>query len=112
MGYRKNKFKAVRVTLDGISFASKKEARRYGELKLLEKAGDICNLITHPRYKIEVGGTPVCTYVGDFQYEDIALGSSIVWEDVKGYKKGPAYDLFKLKKALMKAVAGIEVVEV
>ena len=103
-----NKFGAVRVKLDGFTFASKKEAKRYGELKLLEKAGEIRNLVVHPRYKLELDGVLLCTYVGDFQYQD---GMGIVWEDIKGYKNGPAYDLFRLKKNLMAAIAGIEVVE-
>lgn len=108
---RKNKFKAVAVTIDGIRFASKKEAARYGALKLLEKAGEIRGLEIHPRFKIRVREEFICTYVGDFRYLNDFSGHSVV-EDVKGYKKGSAYNLFKIKKALLFATTGIEVVEI
>ncbi len=108
---RKNKFKAIAVIVDGIRFASKKEAARYGALKLLEKAGEITSLEIHPRHKIAINGKKICTYVGDFRYIDLTLGGDERWEDVKGYRRGPAYNLFKLKQALMLAIDDIEVVE-
>jgi hypothetical protein len=108
---RKNKFKAVAVTIDGIRFASKKEAARYVALKILQKAGEIKSLEIHPRHKIVINGKKICTYVADFRYIDLVRGGYDQWEDVKGYKRGPAYNLFKLKQALMFAVDGIEVVE-
>ena len=40
----KRKYHNKKVTIDGITFDSKKEARRYQELKLLERAGEIQNL--------------------------------------------------------------------
>lgn len=39
-----NKFNARKAVVDGITFDSKKEANRYRDLKLLEKAGEICCL--------------------------------------------------------------------
>lgn len=107
---RKNKFRAVAVTIDGIRFASKKEAARYNELKLLEKAKEIFGLEVHPRFRIVVNDKRICTYVADFRYWDERSGRDRV-EDVKGYKKGAAYNLFKLKKAMLLATSGIEVVE-
>jgi len=47
-----NKFGARRVILDGITFDSRKEARRYQQLKLLERAGVIRALQVHPRFVI------------------------------------------------------------
>ena len=44
MSYRK--YNARKTVVDGIKFDSKKEAARYSELKLMEKAGEIYNLIT------------------------------------------------------------------
>ena len=38
-----SKYHAVPTTIDNIRFASKAEARRYRELRLLEKAGEIAN---------------------------------------------------------------------
>lgn len=82
MAYR-NKYGAVRTEVDGISFASKAEARRYGELILLSKAGQIKTLVLQPRFKLIVKDVLICTYVADFQYYDVAKGCDVV-EDVKG----------------------------
>lgn len=46
--YRYNKYKNQKVVVDDIKFDSKKEASRYLELKLLEKAGQIRGLIFNP----------------------------------------------------------------
>ncbi|MGD9714830.1 MAG: DUF1064 domain-containing protein [Thermomicrobiales bacterium] len=101
-----SKYKAVRTTLDGITFASKREAERYATLKLLEKAGDITKLELQPRYPLVVNDQLVGNYVADFRYRD-EQGNTVV-EDAKGVKT-PVY---KLKKKLMKAIYGIEVREV
>lgn len=102
---RINKFGNVKTEIDGVVFASKKEAARYRQLSLLLKAKEITNLELQPRFKLIVSGQNICTYVADFQYE--CNGLKVV-EDAKGYKT-PVY---KIKKKLMKAVHGIEVKEV
>ncbi len=114
----KSKYKAIRTTVDGITFASKKEAARYAVLKIAEKAGEIRNLERQPRFKIFVPDSPlmgnetcwtrVCDYVADFSYEVPGLVSNPVIEDVKGFKT-PVY---RLKKKLVEAQYGIRVVEV
>lgn len=107
---RKSKYGNKRTIVDGISFSSKREAKRYCELKLLEKCGKISNLRCQARYPLVVKGVKICTYVADFVYHDILtsdIGIRVV-EDVKGVKT-PAY---KLKKKLMLAVYSIEIVEV
>ena len=108
---RRSKYNAKPVKIDGLSFDSKKEARRYGELKLMEKAGEIRDLVFHPRYSFGVNGVHICEYEADFSYVpkerfDRICDREIV-EDVKGYKT----DVYKLKKKLMKAIHGIEVRE-
>ncbi len=107
----RNKYRAKRVEIDGISFDSQKEAKRYQELKLLEKAKQIQDLKVHPKFEIQLNGLQICTYTADFDYIDPRTKRLVV-EDVKGYKKGAAYYVFKLKKTLMKALYGIEVVEI
>lgn len=104
------KFKNVRVTVDGLSFASKKEARRYGELKLLERAGSISELELQPVFRLEVNGVLVCKYIADFRWFDPLLGKTVV-EDVKSpaTRKHPVY---RIKVKLLKALTGIAVVEV
>ena len=99
---RKHKFSAKRTVVDGIVFASKKEARRYSELKLLERAGKIENLRRQVPYKIVIAAK----YVADFVYVDCFDGAEIV-EDVKGYKT-PEY---LRKKKLMAAQHGITIRE-
>lgn len=78
----RHKFFAKAVTIDGHRFASKAEGARYVELRLLEKAGEIRDLVLQPRFKLHVGGVLIGTYVADFVYED-AAGTRVV-EDVKG----------------------------
>ena len=41
---RKHKYGAVRTTVNGRTFPSKREAKRYSELVLMEKAGEIDGL--------------------------------------------------------------------
>lgn len=95
-----------RTIVDGINFASAKEARRYGELKLLERAGEITALQLQPRFPLLVAGKKICTYVGDFQY--LERNASVVVEDAKGFKT-PEY---KLKAKLFEAVVGFPIREV
>jgi|SRR5476651_541189 hypothetical protein len=109
----RSKYGAVPTVVDNVRFASQKEARRYSELKLLQKIGEISALDLQPRYELKVhspydmsGPFKICTYVGDFAY--IEKGGKQVVEDVKGVKT-PVY---RLKKRLMKAVFGIEVKEI
>ena len=45
-----SKYKAQKTEVDGILFDSKKEAKRYAELKFLEKAGEISNLVLQPLF--------------------------------------------------------------
>lgn len=48
MRYRK--YKNTKINVDGMTFDSKKEAKRYQELSLLQKAGEISGLQTQVRY--------------------------------------------------------------
>ena len=101
------KYRAIPQIIDGIRFASKAEARRYQQLKLLERAGEIRKLVLQPRFKIRIGGIFVCTYVADFTYWDVRKERHVT-EDVKGM----ATREYKIKKKLMDAVLGIEIQEV
>lgn len=103
-----NKHRNIKTVVDEIKFDSKKEARRYCELKLLERAGEIENLELQVRFDLMVNGQKVCAYIADFRYFE--NGAEII-EDVKGMKKGSAYAIFRLKKKLMRACLGIEIKE-
>lgn len=104
-----NKYNAKKTYVDGIKFDSKKEARRYCELNVLLKAGDISNLELQPRYDIVINGVKVCFYKADFRYMQ---DGKIVVEDVKGSKQGEAYRMFRLKSKLVKACYGIDIIEI
>ena len=105
-----SKFNNVITEVDGIKFASKKEAKRYGELKLLAKIFKIKDLRVQPSFPLKVNGFPICAYVADFQYVDAVSGRTIV-EDVKSpiTRKNPVY---RIKVKLLYALTDIAVVEV
>ena len=81
------KYHAKAMTVDGHRFASQAEARRFGELKLLLRDGQITALRLQPRFVLQEAfardGKKVraVTYVGDFEYFE--RGQRVV-EDVKG----------------------------
>ena len=106
-GGRVSKYRAVRTTVDGITFASKAEARRYQELRMLERARKITGLRLQPRYDLHVNGQKIGTYVGDFEYV-VRHGGTTVTEDVKGMKT----PMYRWKKKHLKAQWGIEIQEV
>lgn len=96
MQWKKHKYGAKPTVVNGIRFASKKEARRYHELLLMDCAGEIDDLVLQPRFPLEVLGVKICTYVGDFSYINPKSPDLIIVEDVKGVQT----DVFKLKKKL------------
>lgn len=108
-----SKYRSKRTEVDGIKFHSKKEADRYVQLKLLEKAGRISNLRLQERIPIRIwplriaqDAEPVLVahYVADFVY---ARDGRTVTEDVKGFKT----ETYKLKKKIVEALYGITVHE-
>jgi len=111
----RSKYNAKPTTVDGIRFASKAEARRYGELKLLERAGEIRNLELQPLYPIIINSAPVkirskgypngrdVVYIGDFRYFS---GNKTIVEDVKGADT----PVSRLKRALVEAIYSVRVV--
>jgi hypothetical protein len=110
----RRKYGNTRTVVDGITFPSKREANRYGELRVLEQVGGITDLERQVRFAIEVNGVKVCTYVADFQYREplpdhlgVTGRSELVVEDCKGFRT-PEY---KLKAKLMRAVHGITIRE-
>lgn len=95
-----------KTVVDGITFASAKEARRYGDLKLLERAGEISALRLQPRFPLEVEGKLICTYVADFAYICKGEAEETI-EDVKGVQT----PVFKIKRKLFEALYGVQGVE-
>lgn len=104
------------TVVDGHRFDSKKEARRYQELRYLEQKGVIENLALQVafelapsvRFDAEKRAKPALKYVADFAY--VADGRRVV-EDVKSGATARAAS-YRIKRHLMKSVHGIEVKEV
>lgn len=127
MRYGRSKYGNKKIMLDGLSFDSRKEARRYTELKLLERAGKIKNLELQKSFELipsqyeDTGevytrgankGQPkrgkciekAVTYKADFVY--IEDGKTVV-EDTKGFRTKD----YILKRKLMLYIHRIRIRE-
>ncbi|MDI9720514.1 DUF1064 domain-containing protein [Acinetobacter junii] len=114
---KRNKFNAQKIELDGMTFDSKKEHKRYIELKAMQQRGEIFGLEHHTKFELapktklegEKRVKPALRYFADFTYY-ISTGEYIV-EDVKSAatRKLASY---RNKKHLMKTVFNIDVREV
>lgn len=102
-----NKYRNKRVNVDGINFDSKAEAAFYGELKLLEKGGEISQLEVHKRFPVEINGQKAFTYVCDFYYFDHLKREYIV-ADVKGVKTAT----YRLKKKIFELATPYKITEI
>lgn len=87
-----NKYRARTTVVEGYTFQSLIEAKRYRELRLMQRAGEIELLEVHPRFKVFDGfkcGIELVRpihYTADFRYWDNKAGRMIV-EDVKAFDK-------------------------
>ena len=124
----RNKYHSRKISRDGMTFDSLKEYRRYCELVLLEKAGQVTELQRQVKFVLipaqrepdsigKRGGIikgklieKELSYIADYVYTD--KQGKIHVEDVKGYKGGGAYRIFVIKRKLMLYVHGIIVEEV
>lgn len=104
-----NKYGNIKtMTFDGIKHDSQKEANRWCELKLLQRAGKISELERQVPFELipKQDGERACTYVADFVYME--NGVKVV-EDVKS--KATRTESYKIKKKLMLWVHGIKIKE-
>ena len=98
------KYHNQNTTIDNIKFASKKEAKRYQELKWLEKANEISELRLQVPFELQpsfkkYGKTyRKIEYIADFVYYDVKQDKYIV-EDVKG-SKTTRTEVYLLKKKI------------
>jgi len=114
---RFHKYGAEPVEIDGHRFPSKREGRRYGELKMLVQAGEITELELQPKYPLGLPDNPIllksrgypngrqAAYFADFKYTDTRTGSEVI-EDVKGMDT----PLSRLKRAIVEAQYSVEIV--
>ena len=105
---KQNKYGNEKTVVDGITFASRKEASHWQELKMLEKAGEITGLVRQLRIELipKTRLYRACYYVADFVYFD-KKEKKTVYEDVKGAKT----EVYKLKKKILYWRHGIEIKE-
>lgn len=114
-----NKYHAIKMELDGYRFDSKAEAKRYAELRILERSGEIRQLRVHPKYPLIVNGKEICVYEADFCYlahdaprafkgKVINMDMPVI-EDVKGVRTAA----YRIKKKLFEALhSGWRITEV
>lgn len=107
-----SKYYNQKITVDGITFDSRKEYRRYRELCLMERAGEIDTLERQVKFALiptqKKNGKVVeraCSYVADFVYNE--NGEQVV-EDAKGVRTKE----YKIKRKMMRWLYGIEIKEV
>lgn len=129
MGTKRKNFGAQKLELDGIMFDSKKEAKRYNELKLLQESGHIRNLKVHTKWEFQRCddgdflrypstkhghmGRKI-TYTDDFSYQLYHKGdpdgiSFDGWEDIVEDVKGHDTQVSRIKRGLMEFFHGITV---
>ncbi len=105
-----SKYRAIPTFVDNIRFASKKEAKRYGELKLLLKANKICVLEWQVPFYLKVERNDfereiiIGKYIADFTYWE---HGELIVEDTKGYRT----PLYNWKKRHFEAQYGIKIKE-
>lgn len=108
---RRQKYANRRVEIDGQTFDSKAEARYWGHLQIRLKAGEIRNLRRQVPFELApavvIGGRkrPPLRYIADFVWEE---GGKTVVADVKG----AVPEAYRIKRHLLKAVHGIDILEI
>lgn len=111
MKFKQSKYHNKTVTVDGIKFDSKKEAVRYRELSLLERAKAIKDLSLQVKFELipKQKGERACDYIADFTYyeKDQSGKWQLVVEDCKGVKT----DVYKIKRKLMLYIHNIKIRE-
>lgn len=112
MNRYRSKYHSKKVTVDGVEFDSRKEAHRYTELLLLERAGAIQGLQRQVKFELipsqRYDGKVIertCHYVADFVYQE--NGNTVV-EDTKGFRTKD----YIIKRKLMLYLCGIRIKEV
>jgi hypothetical protein len=112
MAICRSKYRSKKVTINGITYDSKKEANRHNELLLLQRAGRISDLKTQVKFELlpsqRIDGKVAersVTYIADFVYKQD--GETVV-EDTKGFRTTD----YILKRKMMLFFHGIRIKEV
>jgi len=106
-----NKFGAIKTSYKNEIYDSKAESRMALHLDLLKNARDpkerVLKWERQIPFDLVVNGEKICKYICDFRVE--YADKRVEFLDVKGYKKGSAYSVFRIKQKLMLACHGITV---
>jgi Protein of unknown function (DUF1064) len=115
------KYGAIRTVTENGAYDSKHEARRVEVLFEMQAHGLIRNVEVHPTFDLCVNGVAVGKYEADARFtaiqeiELITLGGPRTFaagEKVVVDAKGCKTPVYKLKRKLMLAIHGIEIIEV
>lgn len=109
---QQSKYHSTKTTVNGITFDSQKEARRYSELLILFESGKISDLRLQVNFTLQEGFTthdgkrikPI-VYKADFAY---CLDGQFIIEDVKGVKTKE----YLMKKKMLRDKFGFDIMEV
>ena len=112
---RESKYHSKKLVVDGSTFDSEREARRYGELMALRLAGEIRDLELQKSFELipaqrDSAGRVIeraVRYKADFYYYDVRRRCFVV-EDTKGVRT----DEYIIKRKLMLYVHGIRIKEI
>lgn len=122
--YKPSKYNNKKIEIDGITYDSKKEAKRHQELIFLERTGEINDLRRQVKFVLipsqrepdtigSRGGIhkgkvieKECSYIADFVYKTVD-GITVV-EDTKGFRTTE----YIVKRKLMLYIHGIRIKEV
>jgi hypothetical protein len=102
------KYRNKKTKVGSLVFDSKKEASYFVQLQWRQKSGEIKEILLQEKFKVEINGKHICYYIADFvvlypdgRKEVIDVKSEIT-------RKNPVY---RLKKKLVEAIYGIQIVE-
>ena len=103
-----SKYKARKAIFNGKIYDSKKEAQYAERFYNLMLEGEVAEVQEQVRFDIVVNDTKIGWYVCDF-----VVLTKYGWEhyDVKGFRGGAAYSMFKYKKKLIKALYNVDIIE-
>lgn len=100
-----NKYRNKKTAIDGITFDSIKESKKYLELKMLQRCKCIVNFECQVKFPIMFDGKLICNYICDFVVYNLDGTRQII--DVKGVKTS----IYNLKKKMMRIINGLEIEE-
>jgi hypothetical protein len=98
------------TTSDNYRHASKRQASRWDDLRVMQRAGSIRNLRREVPFDPNVKGVHVCNYIADHVYEERTREG--LWLPIVEDVKGARTRLYLVKRALMLACYGVKIREV